>query len=121
MHKLVILVEPLDDEQAFDDIWPHFLHLSERMPGLQREATCRVEDVLYGRYQLAFIHELYFESAAAIQAAMISPDGQAAGELLQKMTAGRMTLLIADHKEDELENIRKYHQPANSDDRTRRA
>jgi len=119
MHKLVILVEPLDDEQAFDDIWPQFLHLSERMPGLQREATCRVEDVLYGRYRPALIHELYFESAAAIQAAMSSPDGQAAGELLQKMTAGRITLLIADHKEDELENIRKYNQPASSDDRPR--
>lgn len=116
MQKLVILVEPLDDERAFDDAWPQFLQLSERMPGLMREATCRVEDVLYGRYQPVFIHEMFFESIGAIQAAMSSPDGQAAGELLQKMTAGRMTLLIADHKEDEMENIRKYHSPAGDND-----
>jgi hypothetical protein len=41
---------------------------------------------------------------------MSSPDGQAAGGLLQQMTGGRMSLFIADHKEDDLENIRRYRE-----------
>jgi len=39
--------------------------------------------------------------------AMASPQGQAAGSVLQQLTAGRMTLLVAEHREDSLENIRK--------------
>ena len=108
MHKLVILIEPLADEEAFDELWPQFLHLSESMPGLRREATCRVERTLYGRCQATRLHELFFDSDTAIETAMTSPKGRAAGELLQKMTGGAMSLLIADHKEDDLENIRKY-------------
>ncbi len=51
MHKLVTLVERLDDERTLDNAWLQFLLLSERMPGLMREATCWVEDRLYGKYQ----------------------------------------------------------------------
>jgi uncharacterized protein (TIGR02118 family) len=108
MHKLVILVEPPEDTAAFDETWPQFLRLSERMPGLRREATCRVEYVLFGEYQPVLLHELFFDSVDAIQQAMSSPEGRAAGEILQRMSGGRLTLLIADHKEDDLENIRQY-------------
>jgi hypothetical protein len=34
-----------------------------------------------------------------------------AGRLLQDMTGGRLNLLIADHSEDNLENIRRYRKP----------
>ena len=108
MHKLVIMVEQLQDETRFDEMWPEFLHVSERMPGLVKEATCRVESTLYGSFQPALLHELFFESLADIKAAMSSPEGQAAGELLQQMTGGQMSLIIADHKEDAIENIRRY-------------
>lgn len=117
MHKLVILVEPLADDSAFDEIWPQFLHAAEKMPGLQRETTSHVDGTLYGRYNCALIHELYFESLETLQEAMKSPQGKSAGELLQQMTGGHLTLLIADHKEDDLENIRKFSQPGLHDDR----
>ncbi len=107
MHKLVILVESID-EPAFEENWPGFLHLVERMPGLRREATCRVDQVVYGHLNCALIHELYFDSLDALQHSMTSPVGQEAGRLLQEMTRGRVTLLFADHKEDTVENIRKY-------------
>jgi hypothetical protein len=81
------------------------------MPGLQREATCRVENLLFGQQEYILLHELFFNSVSEIHKAMSSDEGKAAGQLLQKMTGGRMTLLVADHKEDHLENIRKYHQP----------
>ena len=110
MHKLVILIDQLDDEAQFDEMWPEFLHVSERMPGLMREATCRVENILYGAHQPALLHELFFESLEDIQKALSSDEGRSAGELLQRMTGGRMSLFIADHKEDEIENIRRFQQ-----------
>jgi len=110
MHKLVILIDQLDDEAQFDEMWPEFLHVSERMPGLKREATCRVENILYGAHQPALLHELFFESLEDIQKALSSDEGRSAGELLQRMTGGRMSLFIADHKEDEIENIRRFQQ-----------
>jgi uncharacterized protein (TIGR02118 family) len=116
MHKLVILIEPPEDYAALEETWPQFLHLAERMPGLRRESTSRVDGVLYGSVDCAIIHELYFDSLAAIHEAMSSPEGQAAGELLQLMTAGRMTLLYADHKEDNLENIQRHRRPEPDDE-----
>ena len=115
MHKLVILIDQLEDEDRFDEMWPEFLHISERMPGLIREATCRVESSLYGAHQPAFMHELFFETLDDIHQALSSPDGSAAGELLQRMTGGRMSLFIADHKEDEIENIRRFQQDQTND------
>lgn len=108
MHKLVILIEDITDQEAFDQMWPEFLHISERMPGLIKEATCRVDSNLFGSYQPTMLHELFFESIDDIKHAMGSPQGRAAGGLLQRMTGGKMSLIIADHKEDDLENIRRY-------------
>lgn len=110
MHKLVIMIEEVPDWDQFDLMWPEFLHISERMPGLIKEATCRVDSTIYGSYQPTMLHELFFESINDIRHAMSSPEGQEAGELLQKMTGGKMSLVIADHKEDALENIRRYRQ-----------
>jgi uncharacterized protein (TIGR02118 family) len=107
MHKLVILIEPVEDWAAFEDTWPEFLHRVESLPELRRESTSRVERYLYGRTTYEMVHELYFDSLEAAQQAMSSPAGNAAGQLLQGMTHGRMVLFFADHKEDALENIRK--------------
>jgi uncharacterized protein (TIGR02118 family) len=108
MHKLVILVETPEDLDTFDDLWPQFLHHAERMDGLKREATSRIDNVLYGNSSYYLIHELFFDSQQAIQTAMTSDAGQSAGEILQQMTQGRMVLMLADHKEDDLENILKF-------------
>lgn len=110
MHKLIILVEQVPDEDLFDEIWPQFLHLAERMPGLQQEATCRVEHLLFGSRPVFLVHELFFDTLADIQEAMSSPEGRAAGELLQRMSAGQLTLLIADHKQDDIDHIRTHQQ-----------
>ena len=107
MHKLIILIEPLDDWTEFENTWPEFLHLVEAMPGLQKESTSQVERALFGS-TYARVHELFFDSLTSVQSAMASENGRAAGRLLQAMTGGRMTLLIADHNEDEMANIRKF-------------
>ena len=116
MHKLMILIEALDDWTTFDDIWPQFLHQAEDMPGLRREVTSRVDSVLFGKGDYAVIHELYFDSLGAAQEAMSSTPGREAGRILQGITDGHLTLLFADHKEDDIENIRKYKNAAEEDE-----
>jgi hypothetical protein len=54
------------------------------------------------------MHELFFDNLEAAEAAMASDEGREAGSLLQLMTAGRLNLFLAEHKEDELENIQRY-------------
>jgi hypothetical protein len=108
MYKLVILVEPQDDWEAFEQAWPEFLQRAERMPGLIRETSSPVDRLLHGHYHVGFIHELYFESRGAAQAAMTSLEGQEAGKVLQVITGGGVTLLLAEHLEDELANIQSH-------------
>jgi len=112
MHKLVIWIEPLPDWERFEGEWPAFLRLAEALPGLRREATSRVEQFLYGsaygNARCRWVHELFFDTLAEAEAAMASAQGQAAGRRLQQMTGGRMTLFLAEHKEDQLANILKY-------------
>jgi len=108
MHKIVILIEPLDDPQVFEDSWPKFLHHAERMPGLVRESSSHVDTFLYGSGNYIQMHELYFDARTDAQNAMASPEGRAAGALLQQITQGRLSLFLADHREDNLENIRQF-------------
>jgi uncharacterized protein (TIGR02118 family) len=119
MYKLIILIEPEGLGAEFDAQWPRFLSLAEQMPGLKREATSHIDGVLYGKQTFTMVHELFFESMAALREAMASSAGQQTGQLLQTITQGNMTLLISDHNQDELENILKFRsaeEPALSDE-----
>jgi len=111
MYKLVILVEPQDNWDHFEERWPEFLHLVEALPGLEREATSRVDVFLYGNKPYVFMHELFFASRAEAEQALSSPNGQAAGVLLQQISHGKMSLFFADHRADDLANIRSHMPP----------
>jgi hypothetical protein len=115
MHKLVILIGELDDWSRFDAQWPDFLRQAESMPGLLRESTARVERMLYGDKGFGQVHELYFNTLVEAQAALASPQGAAAGRLLQQISGGRITLFFADHREDSMENIRRFSQAGEPD------
>jgi uncharacterized protein (TIGR02118 family) len=110
MYKLIILLESTS-MPGFHDFWPRFLHAAENIPGLRRESTSRISRVLYGEAQYTLVHELYFDTMLSLQTGLASLHGMEAGRLLQEMTNGKVKLLIADHSEDELENIRKYKTP----------
>ena len=110
MYKLMILIDPPFDTQTFEESWPRFLHEAEKMPGLRREATIQVVENLYGNPRFYKIHELFFENKKSLKEAMASSIGQATGKILQEITSGRMSLLIAEHKEERIKNIRKYHE-----------
>jgi uncharacterized protein (TIGR02118 family) len=108
MYKLVILVEPQDHTSDFDAHWSEFLAAAERMPGLRREVTSRVDKVLYGKFGPHLIHELHFDSLKAAGDAMGSPEGKRTGEVLQRITGGKVSLLFADHLQDELSHIQRH-------------
>ncbi len=110
MHKLIILIGPVADTLAFSEGWPEFLHHAEEMPGLLREATIRVQASLYGDQDIRMIHELFFETQDDLEKALAAPPGRLAGSHLQRITGGEVTLLTAEHKEDDIENLRKYRQ-----------
>ncbi len=110
MHKLVILIESSVDPISIERNWAEFLHLVEAMPNLRREATSRLDSHLFGSVSYQLMHELLFDTAEDARSAMASDAGRGAGRLLQTMTGGRLVLFLADHKEDDLDNIRKYRQ-----------
>jgi hypothetical protein len=110
MYKLMIIIPPHVNESILQTGWPEFLHAAESMPGLQREASVRVTDSLYGKQDINILHELFFENLTDLYEAMRSPEGLAAGQIIQQLTKGQMTLLIAEHREDDIENLRQYRQ-----------
>jgi uncharacterized protein (TIGR02118 family) len=110
MYKLVILIEPQDHSMEFDRRWPEFLAAAERLPGLRREVTSHVDRVLSGAMSAHMVHELHFDSLKAAGAAMASPEGQAAGALLQEISGGKVTLMLGDHSQDDLAHIQKHVQ-----------
>ncbi|OQY34098.1 MAG: hypothetical protein B6I38_02730 [Anaerolineaceae bacterium 4572_5.1] len=106
MYKLIILIPPNVDETALDESWPEFLHHAEQMPGLVRESVAHVQEIIYGREMFTRAYEFLFPSKETLYRALTSPHGERAGQLIHEMTQGRATILTAEHKEDELENIR---------------
>lgn len=117
MYKLVILIEPQKDSISFESRWPLFLAEVERMPGLRREVTSHIDRVLAGNYFVHMIHELHFDSLKDAADAMNSLQGEKAGRLLQGLTGGKVTLLLADHHEDELTHFQTDAKQAPPTDR----
>jgi hypothetical protein len=111
MNKIIILIEPVSDWLDFEQRWPEFLSKAELMPGLIRETTSPIHHKIAGNFHVSMIHELYFDSMSDLKVAMNSDEGKAAGEVLQKITQGNVTLLFADHLEDEIKNIQAYQKP----------
>ncbi|MQC25875.1 MAG: hypothetical protein DWG76_00280 [Chloroflexi bacterium] len=110
MYKLIILIESEAIREELERRWPEFLAVAEQMPGLLRETTSRVDRVVHGGYGAQLVHELFFESLKAAAEAMGSPEGERAGQLLQEISGGKVSLLLADHTQDELSNIRRHSQ-----------
>jgi hypothetical protein len=117
MYKLMILIPSLDNLPEFEEHWPDFLHLVEQIPGLRQEATSHVQQVVFGRLDCAIVHELFFEDRQSLMDGLASPVGRQAAGTLHRITRKRAVLMLADHKQDNLENIQRYR-PAKTDETT---
>ncbi len=81
--------------------WQKFMGLAEKMPGLRRETLSEVSELLFdGRgYRISKVHEFYFDSREALDAALRSSEGQAAGMWLHEFSHSLFTMVIAEHQE----------------------
>ena len=52
-----------------------------------------------------------FTDKKSLENALTSEIGQGAGELLHKLTSGKMTLLTGEHQADSLDRIQSYSPP----------
>jgi hypothetical protein len=110
MYKLMIIIPADIEDPMLNERWPDFLHAAESMPGLLRETSVRVVTSLFGDQEINMVHELFFGTLTDLQEAMQSPEGLAAGQIIQELTQGQMTLLVGEHREDDIENLRNYQQ-----------
>ena len=53
------------------------------------------------------MHELYFDDRPAVEKALKSVVGQKAGQTLHWITGGHVSLFLADHHEDDIENLHR--------------
>lgn len=104
MYKLTLLFH---DSPAIPDLverWSReFVPLADRLPGLRLVSVSHVEGGPSGPVDVRLIHDLIFDDAQAMTAAMQSPEGVVAGQCLVRLTKntpGCVTMLFADHKQD---------------------
>jgi len=97
----MILFARTPDPIELETRWSQeFVRLAEKMPGLRRVSVSRVLGGPGGEVDLHLVHEFYFDDLAAVQAAMASPEGQAAGRALMEFAGESATLAFAEHLEE---------------------
>ncbi len=105
MYQLLILL-PLDvDIETFDEGWPRFLDLAEKLEGLQKETISRIDRGIYGQNQIQRIYSFIFNDKHAFEKALTSPEGEQAGKLIHQISGGKVILLSSHFLEDSLDNI----------------
>ncbi len=98
MVKLVVAYGEPADQAAFDQHYADVhIPLVRKLPHLQRFETGKVLGTPDGSpAPYYFIAELWFEDADLLQAAMQSPEGQAAGADVPRFASGGATIMIAE-------------------------
>jgi len=104
MHKLVVVLRGVAESDRLARHWSEdFVPLAEKMPGLRRVLVGRVNGAPSGPADVLLLHEFLFDNLASLRAAMISPEGQAAGAALMRFAGERAELFFAEHFEMGLE------------------
>jgi uncharacterized protein (TIGR02118 family) len=96
--KLIAIYDRPDDPEAF---FKHYetvhARLVKKTPGLESFVLNRVtEDVLGGEPSYVLIAEMTYPDRATFDAAMKSPENQAAGQDLMSFAKGKVRILVAD-------------------------
>ncbi|MCY4021379.1 MAG: EthD family reductase [Chloroflexi bacterium] len=101
MIKFMIVFDQPEDPENFENVYQDFLALVERMPHILRRQVVHITGSPQGAPRFYRILELYFESTAAQQDALMSEIGQEAGQELSRLPKGAVQLLFADVYEEE--------------------
>lgn len=100
MVKLVFLFRQPDDETAFERHYVQNLVLLERLPGILRRQANMVLGSPLGQSPYYRMLEFYFENQAALDAALTSPLGTAAGQQVMKTVGHLVEIVFVDVFED---------------------
>ncbi len=96
MVKLTLLFRQPQDETSFETRYNENLMLLEKFPGLRRRQACVVLGGPGGKSPYYRILEFYFDDFAALDAAMLSPEGRAAGSDLMQYAGERVELIFSE-------------------------
>jgi uncharacterized protein (TIGR02118 family) len=99
MVKLSILFRQPTDETGFEQGYNHTLALMEKMPGIRRRQACMVFGSPAGKSPFYRVLELYFDDNTALDLALRSPEGRAAGADLMQF-ARTAEVIFSDVYED---------------------
>ena len=108
MHQLILLVPNDVDLIKFDDGWPDFLKSAEQMPGLIRESVIRFDQVLYGTQEFQRIYLFSFADRQSLENALLSPSGEKSGDILHKISAGKIIILTGIMQSDSITHIKDH-------------
>ncbi len=97
MTKLIALYRKRDDMTDFDKHYDT-VHtpLVKKYPGLQRLEITRVTGAPIGESKYHVMAEMYFESKAAMDAALASPEGKAVARDLMSFAADIVTVFMGE-------------------------
>lgn len=108
MYQLLILIPLTVDINRFDEGWPKFLKLAEKLEGLNIESISRIDRCIYGRNDLQRIYSFIFKDKSSFESALTSPAGEEAGQWIHQISGGNVILLSAHYQEDSIKNIFGY-------------
>jgi uncharacterized protein (TIGR02118 family) len=90
----------LPDEAYFEQHYVQNLALMEQMPGIRRRQANVVLGSPAGKSPYARLLELYFDDFAALDAALTSPQGRAAGRDLLQFAGKEVELIFSEVYEE---------------------
>jgi uncharacterized protein (TIGR02118 family) len=96
MVRLMVLYSTPDDTDAFDRHYRDVhIPLAQRLPGLRRFTFSRSVTAVQGEDPAYLIAELDFDDDAAMQEALRSPEGRAAGrDMVDNLASGGVRNLV---------------------------
>jgi uncharacterized protein (TIGR02118 family) len=97
MVKLIALYKKPDDIASFDKHYAE-VHapLVKKMPGLRKMEVSKITGSAIGETPNYLVCDMYFDSRDALDAALASAPGRAAGKDLMSFAAKYVTLMYAD-------------------------
>ncbi|HTY11856.1 MAG TPA: EthD family reductase [Bacteroidota bacterium] len=97
MVKLIALYKKPDDVASFDKHYAE-IHapLVKKLPGLRHMELAKITGSAIGETPEYLLCEMYFDTRDALDAALASPAGRAAGKDLMGFAAKYVTLMYAD-------------------------